>query len=1569
MKNTVPRGKQLILAAVLLTTSAQAQTKVQNRDYPIQPVTFNHVHVNDQFWAPRIDINANITIPYVLQKCREQGRIDNFLKAAGKKDATSQTEFPFDDTDIYKLIEGASYSLQVKPNPSLERSIDTLIGIIGEAQEADGYLYTFRTMKPQKQHPWVGAKRWEKDPDLSHELYNSGHLYEAATAHFISTGKKTLLIIAIKNADLLVKDFGPDKATYFPGHQVVEMGLARMYRVTGKTAYLDLAKFFLDMRGKGTGKYSEYNQSQKPVTEQHEAVGHAVRAAYMYTGMADVAALTGDASYIKAIDDIWTDVVSKKMYLTGGIGATGAGEAFGAAYHLPNMSAYAETCASIANVYWNNRMFLLHGDASYIDVMERVLYNGLLSGVSQSGTKFFYPNPLSSMGQHQRSAWFSCACCISNMTRFMPSIPGYVYAQNANNLYVNLFMTNQSTISLPAGKLSISQETAYPWKGKVTLKIDPTKSMDFVLRVRIPGWARQEAVPSNLYRFADNKSVAIPISINGKETSYSIEKGYAVFNRTWKKGDLVEMDLPMEIEKVLANDLVKEDMGRFAFQKGPLVYCLEGPDNQGGVVQNIVMSKDASISENYEQQLLNGVLVLSGEGVATKRQVASTELQTTPLQAKAIPYYAWNNREASEMQVWIPYEAAAARPSPAATIASKSVVTASINNKRMLGALNDQFEPASSEDKSGLYLHWWPKKDTKEWIQYDFDKAYTVSESSVYWYDDAPFGGCRIPASYTILYKQGDAWVPVKNLTGYSPVKDKYDVVRFEPVRTTAIRLEIQLPQNYATGVHEWIIQNPALEKKQDALPQFSANHPQLFNAFLTSVADTTLTTTVGNSPRLPNTLKGTYKDLVQGPPVTVIWPAPTDNTAVLKPGTYTILGRVPGTQLTPKAIVTVQASAPPKAPTAKLVAFNLNQVSLNPNAVGQQTKFTENRDKFIQTLAKTDPNAFLYMFRHAFGQPQPAGTKALGVWDSKDTKLRGHASGHYLSAIAQAYAGTGYDKVLQDNFAKKMDYMVNALYDLSQLSGKPKEAGGPFVADPTLVPMGPGKKSYDSDISDAGIRNDYWNWGKGFISAYPPDQFIMLEAGAKYGTQSTQIWAPYYTLHKILSGLIDIYEVSGNQKALEIATGMSHWVYGRLSKLPTATRISMWNRYIAGEFGGMNESLARLYNITKEPEYLKAAQLFDNIKVFFGDTSHNSGLAKNVDLFRGLHANQHIPQMVGSIATYRVSNNPEYYAIADNFWHKAVYDYSYSIGGVAGASNPNNPECFIAEPSTLYANGLSAGGQNETCATYNMLKLTSNLFLYDQNGEFMDYYERALYNDILASVAEHNAANTYHIPLRPGSEKDFGNPNMDGFTCCNGTAMESNTKFQNSIYFKSVDDKALYVNLFIPSTLHWSNKKITIEQKTNYPKEDNTQLLIKGSGSFDLMVRVPGWATKGFMVTINGKAQTLEASPGTYLKIGRKWKDGDIIELKMPFQFHLAPMMDQQNIASLFYGPILLAAQETDLRKDFRKITLNANDLGKTIKGDAKQLQFKIDDVQFKPFYDTYGRHSVYIDVALTKE
>ncbi|REH00959.1 beta-L-arabinofuranosidase domain-containing protein [Flavobacterium aquicola] len=797
--------------------------------------------------------------------------------------------------------------------------------------------------------------------------------------------------------------------------------------------------------------------------------------------------------------------------------------------------------------------------------------------------------------------------------------------------------------------------------------------------------------------------------------------------------------------------------------------------------------------------------------------------------------------------------------------------------------------------------------------------------------------------------------------------EDSYLNAKLHDLRLYRVPLtEKEIGKIYHNALKEEGVEEEETETAAGDLPKFSKTTPQLYNQYLTSVSDVKIETVVGSLPRLPRYLKGVYKNGIEGQEVRVIWPAPKDNTSVLKAGQYTVEGFVAGTDLKPKAVVTVKTAKETATPDLKLKAFNLDEVSLDSDLHGHNTKFIENRDKFIKTLAKTNPDSFLYMFRNAFGQVQPEGADALGVWDTQDTKLRGHATGHYLTAIAQAYAGTGYDKELHKNFADKMDYMVNTLYQLAQMSGQPQTAGGPSVSDPTAVPKGPGKTEYDSDLSSEGMRTDYWNWGKGFISAYPPDQFIMLEKGAKYGGQKTQIWAPYYTLHKILAGLMDIYEVSGNEKALQVAKGMGTWVHSRMAKLPTETLITMWNTYIAGEFGGMNEAMARLYRITNDKQYLEVAQMFDNIKVFYGDAQHSHGLAKNVDTFRGLHANQHIPQIMGALEMYQDSSTPDYYRIADNFWYKTTSDYMYSIGGVAGASNPANAECFISQPATIYENGFSAGGQNETCATYNMLKLTSNLFLYDQRAEYMDYYERGLYNDILASVAENTPANTYHIPLRPGSVKQFGNARMNGFTCCNGTALESNTKFQNSIYFKSIDNQALYVNLYVPSTLKWAERNVTIVQKTDFPNEDHTLLTINGEGKFDVNVRVPSWAIKGFFVKINGKEEKVKAVPGSYLSLSRKWKNGDTIELKMPFQFHLDPVMDQQNIASLFYGPILLAAQESEPLKEWRKVTFDAKDISKSINGDPEKLQFVIDGVIFKPFYNTYGRHSVYLDVTL---
>jgi uncharacterized protein len=725
--------------------------------------------------------------------------------------------------------------------------------------------------------------------------------------------------------------------------------------------------------------------------------------------------------------------------------------------------------------------------------------------------------------------------------------------------------------------------------------------------------------------------------------------------------------------------------------------------------------------------------------------------------------------------------------------------------------------------------------------------------------------------------------------------------------------------------------------------------------------------TVVGSLPRLPREVPAVYKSGATGPKVRVIWPAPKDNSQVAKPGTYTVTGKVPGTDFRPTARVTVKPAARPAgAPTRTVEPFALGRVTLDRDTKGRETPFIRNRDKFIRALAGTDPDRFLYNFRDAFGQPQPAGTQPLGGWDSQTTRLRGHASGHYLSAIAQAYASTTYDASLRATFLQKMHYLIDALYDLSQKSGSPATDGGPFAADPTKVPPGPGRSGFDSNLRAGQIRTDYWNWGRGFISAYPPDQFIMLEQGATYGTQDTQIWAPYYTLHKILAGLLDCYEVGGNRKALEIARGMGAWAHARLQALPADTRIGMWNRYIAGEYGGMNEVLARLYRLTKERKFLECARLFDNVTVFFGNAAHDHGLAKNVDTIRGKHANQHIPQITGALEEYRDTGELPYYLVADNFWDIATNDYMYSIGGVAGARVPNNAECFTAEPDSQWENGFAGGGQNETCCTYNLLKLDRQLFMFDQTAKYMDHYELGLYNHILASVAENDPGNTYHVPLNPGSQKQFGNADMGGFTCCNGTALESNTKLQDSIYFRSADDRTLYVNLFVASTLDWSERKVVVRQQTDFPYADTTTLVIEGGGAFDVRIRVPRWAAKGFFVRVNGRDQSVKAVPGSYLTLSRTWKTNDTIELRMPFHFYLVPVVDQPNVASLFYGPVLLAADEPAPRTDWREVALDAGDIGKSVTGDPATLRFTVDGATFKPFYETYERYSVYLHLTL---
>lgn len=795
-----------ILAGCLAGNSLFAQKEQLKHGYPIDPVPFTSVKVSDSFWGQRLKASREVTIPLAFSKCEETGRYRNFELAAHPSDTTKVTGYSFDDTDVYKTIEGASYSLQTYPDKQLAHYMDSVLDIVAAAQEPDGYLYTARTMNPKHPHEWAGSKRWEKVEELSHEFYNLGHMVEGAIAHYQATGSRKFLDIAIRYADCVCREIGDGEGQVVrvPGHQIAEMALAKLYLVTGDQKYLDQAKFFLDKRGY-TSRKDEYSQAHKPVIEQDEAVGHAVRAAYMYAGMADVAALTGDTSYVQAIDRIWDNIVSKKLYITGGIGATNQGEAFGKNYELPNMSAYCETCAAIGNVYVNYRLFLLHGDAKYYDVLERTLYNGLISGVSLDGGGFFYPNPLESMGQHQRQPWFGCACCPSNICRFIPSLPGYVYAVKDNQVYVNLFMGNEAELKVGGKKVILHQETRYPWDGHVTLTVDKNAAGTFAMKIRIPGWVRNQVVPSDLYTYSDGKRPGYSVKVNGEAVTSALEQGYFTIERKWKKGDRVELQLDMEVRTVKANGKVEADRGRMAVERGPIVYCAEWPDNSFNVL-SLLMNQHPQFEVVERPDLLYGLNQIKTP-VQTLEYDEQGRLVVKDQELTLIPYYAWAHRGPGNMAVWLPSEVRATRPVAIPTLASKSQVTAS-HPAKSLTAITDGLVPADENDRTIPYYHWWPKEGTTEWIVYEFPEKTEVSSSTVYWYDDAPWGSCRLPRSWKVYYKnEAGEWTPVSEADAYPVSKGNPNTVHFAPVSTSAVKLEVVLPEKYAAEMYEWEIQ------------------------------------------------------------------------------------------------------------------------------------------------------------------------------------------------------------------------------------------------------------------------------------------------------------------------------------------------------------------------------------------------------------------------------------------------------------------------------------------------------------------------------------------------------------------------------------------------------------------------------------------------------------------------------------------------------------------------------------------------------------------------------------------
>jgi DUF1680 family protein len=612
------------------------------KDYPITPVDFTRVQLQEGFWKDWVEIVHDATIPFAFQKCEETGRVDNFIFAGGIREGKFQGLYGFNDSDVYKIMEGAAYALMIKEDPELAAYLDSLVYYVAEAQEADGYLYTAWTLKANDYIDFACCTyseegRWIETPNHSHEFYNVGHMYEAAVAHYLATGSRTFLDVAVKNADLIYEVCITQGNDYVPGHQEIEIGLAKLYRITGDDRYLQLAKHLLDIRANVLDV--EYSQAHMPVTEQTEAVGHAVRANYMYSAMADVAALTGDSAYLEAIGQLWDNVVGKKLSITGGVGASRRGEAYGKNYELPNHP-YNETCAAIANVYWNHRMFLLHGDSKYMDVLERTLYNGVISGLSLDGTLFFYPNTLQHNGEslfnqgvNGRSPWFNCSCCPSNLSRFIPSVAGYAYAVRGTDIYVNLFMNSEVSIESPGGEFHLVQHTSYPWEGKVLLEVLNEEAIDANLHIRIPGWAQNQAVPSDLFRFADQPETQISLKVNDQEKEPELEKGYALLEGSWKKGDRISLELPMADRLVVAHEQVDAKTGLVAVQYGPLVYCAEQVDNEGDVLETEI-TLETRFESVFEPGLLGGVNVLGGE------------------ELHLIPYYTWANREVDKMNVW-----------------------------------------------------------------------------------------------------------------------------------------------------------------------------------------------------------------------------------------------------------------------------------------------------------------------------------------------------------------------------------------------------------------------------------------------------------------------------------------------------------------------------------------------------------------------------------------------------------------------------------------------------------------------------------------------------------------------------------------------------------------------------------------------------------------------------------------------------------------------------------------------------------------------------------------------------
>jgi DUF1680 family protein len=787
-------GISLLLSAPALWASAEPGPLLN-----LRPVPFTQVQIRDSFWSPRQETNRLASIPVNLAMLEKSGNIQNFeLAAAG---ATNGFRGPvFMDSDVYKAIEAASYSLATHPDAELARRLDSIIAKIAAAQQPDGYVDTYYIVKEP-------GRRWTNLRDC-HELYCAGHMFEAAVAHYQATGQRNFLNVATKCADHIDSVFGPGKRLGYPGHPEIELALIKLWRVTGEQRYFNLARFFIENRGRKffaqehqtpLDQYDgTYWLDDVPIYDHQKIKGHAVRAAYLLSGATDVAAETRDPALLNMLDRVWHNTTERNMYLTGGIGPSAHNEGFTVDYDLPNLTAYQETCASVALAQWNHRLALLHGDARYADVFERALYNGSLAGVALDGKRFFYVNPLASAGNHHRSEWFGCACCPPNEARTLASLGGYAYAASDDALWVNLYIQGAATTTLHGQNVTLDVKTDYPWNGKVTFKPQVQNPSQFQLRLRVPGWCRDAAVSVNKHKVAEPRT----------------ERGYVVLDRTWRKGDVVELNLAMPVERIAANPHVKEDLNQFAIQRGPLVYCLEACD-QTAPLSSLYLPPNAELKAENRDHLLGGVVVITGSASVDdepdwKRGLYQAAVAPRHIPFTAIPYYAWDNRQPGAMKVWLPV---APLPPVVRGLAQRADVGLSFTSDNCQPwGINDGIEPKTSHDHPGAVCHWWPHKGTDEWAQYSWQAPVQVSSAKVYWFEDEGSGECRLPVSWQIEYLDGGDWKPVAAKATNPIAKDQWCKTSFTPVTTTALRLSVKLKAGWAAGLQEWKVVEPGEE-------------------------------------------------------------------------------------------------------------------------------------------------------------------------------------------------------------------------------------------------------------------------------------------------------------------------------------------------------------------------------------------------------------------------------------------------------------------------------------------------------------------------------------------------------------------------------------------------------------------------------------------------------------------------------------------------------------------------------------------------------------------------------------